>query len=140
MKTMCPPGYHHNGFVATHALGHDISEHNISDHKWSTKHKVLKSQRSKMSVIYMQSWKQCALPVITTMALWKHDVQLHIAGTIGYTLLVPSCFSEIWALCVSWITYGHLYYTPCLTCWALFGSLVPAICNHTSWPETTFDN
>ena len=21
-KTMCPPGYHHNGFVATHALGH----------------------------------------------------------------------------------------------------------------------
>ena len=22
MKTMCPPGYHHNGFVATHALAH----------------------------------------------------------------------------------------------------------------------
>ena len=22
MKTMCPPGYHHNGFVATHAPGH----------------------------------------------------------------------------------------------------------------------
>ena len=22
MKTMCPPGYHQNGFVATHALGH----------------------------------------------------------------------------------------------------------------------
>ena len=22
MKTMSPPGYHHNGFVATHALGH----------------------------------------------------------------------------------------------------------------------
>ena len=21
---MCPPGYHHNGFVATHALGHMI--------------------------------------------------------------------------------------------------------------------
>ena len=20
MKTMCPPGYHHNGFVATHTL------------------------------------------------------------------------------------------------------------------------
>ena len=20
--TMCPPSYHHNGFVATHALGH----------------------------------------------------------------------------------------------------------------------
>ena len=22
MKTMRPPSYHHNGFVATHALGH----------------------------------------------------------------------------------------------------------------------
>ena len=22
MKAMCPPGYYHNGFVATHALGH----------------------------------------------------------------------------------------------------------------------
>ena len=22
MKTMCPPDYHHSGFVATHALGH----------------------------------------------------------------------------------------------------------------------
>ena len=21
MKTMCPPGYHHNSFVATHVLG-----------------------------------------------------------------------------------------------------------------------
>ena len=21
-KTMCPPGYHHNCFAATHALGH----------------------------------------------------------------------------------------------------------------------
>ena len=23
MKTKCPPGYHHNGFVVTHALGHN---------------------------------------------------------------------------------------------------------------------
>ena len=23
-ETMCPPGYHHHGFVATHALGHMI--------------------------------------------------------------------------------------------------------------------
>ena len=22
MKTICPPSHHHNGFVATHALGH----------------------------------------------------------------------------------------------------------------------
>ena len=24
MKTMYPPGYHHNGFVATHAPGHAL--------------------------------------------------------------------------------------------------------------------
>ena len=27
MKTMCPPGYHHNGFAATHALGHITVNH-----------------------------------------------------------------------------------------------------------------
>ena len=26
MKTKCPPGYHHNGFMATHALGHMIHD------------------------------------------------------------------------------------------------------------------
>ena len=90
MKTMCPPSYYHNRFVASHALGHMIDqlyrllvpmnqimlnklskEHNISGHKWSLTHRVLKSHRSKMSVIYMQSWKECALPVITTWALWQ---------------------------------------------------------------------
>ena len=73
MKTMCPPGYHHNGFVATHALGHMMygytllvpmyqrvlnkpsKERNISGHKCTTTHGVLKSHKSKMSVIYMQS-------------------------------------------------------------------------------------
>ena len=24
MKTICPPGYNYNGFVATHALGHTM--------------------------------------------------------------------------------------------------------------------
>ena len=89
MKIMCPPGYHHNGFMETHALEHMMygytllvpmnqrvlskpsKEHNISSHKWFTTHRVLKSRRSKLGVIYMQSWKQCALPVITTMALWQ---------------------------------------------------------------------
>ena len=49
-----------------------------------------------------------------------------------YMLLCSSCFCKISALCVSWITYDHLYCTPYLAYWALFGSLVPAICNRTS--------
>ena len=32
MKTMCPPGYHHNGFVATHAVGHHVPKY-MSCHK-----------------------------------------------------------------------------------------------------------
>ena len=39
-------------------------EHNISGHKWSTTHRVLKSHRSKMCITYMLSRKQCALPNI----------------------------------------------------------------------------
>ena len=31
-KTMCPSGYHHNGFVASHALGHMMYDvHNVHD-------------------------------------------------------------------------------------------------------------
>ena len=30
MKTMCPPSYHHNGFAATHALGHIKYDNRIS--------------------------------------------------------------------------------------------------------------
>ena len=29
MKTMCLRGYHHNGFVATHALGHMMYGHTM---------------------------------------------------------------------------------------------------------------
>ena len=47
-------------------------------------------------------------------------------------ILRPSCFCEIWALCVSWIIYDHLYYAPSVSCRALFGSLVPAMSNRTS--------
>ena len=74
-KTIWLPVYHHNEFVATHALWHMMytflapknkrlksklnKEHNRSGHKWSSTHRALKSHISKMDVIYMQSWKQC---------------------------------------------------------------------------------
>ena len=95
-----------------------------------------------MSNFKIQSWKYCALPVITTMALWQTHalrdmmysdillVPMHIVFMIVY-LLRSSCFCEIWALCVSWISYDHLYYAPYIACWALFGSMVPAMCNRT---------
>ena len=75
---MPPPCYHHNGFVATQALGHMMygytllvpmsqrvlnklsNERNISGHKSSIRHRML--HKIKMSIIYMLSQKQCALP------------------------------------------------------------------------------
>ena len=33
------------------------------------------------------------------------------------------------------LTYDDLYYAPCLNCSALFGSLVPALCNRTSFAQ-----
>ena len=56
-----------------------------SGHKWFTTHRVLKSHRSNMSVIYMLSWKS------------------HLA----YLNLFLWALSTL--LCVSWITYDHLY-------------------------------
>ena len=32
MKTICPPGYHHDGFVATHALGDMMYIHTRTHH------------------------------------------------------------------------------------------------------------
>ena len=42
MKTMCPPGYHHSGFVATHALTtsraqvHDLPQSHCGDNRERT--------------------------------------------------------------------------------------------------------
>ena len=68
--------------------------------------------------IYILSWKQCALSVITPMALPKcmscHKAIVvipggHIVFIITYILHSPR-FCEIWELCVSWITYDHYMY------------------------------
>ena len=76
MKTMCPPSYHHIGFVVTHALGqHDNRPY------------VPKCMSYHKSIV-----------VITGRAHCFHDC-IHIY------ILRSSCFCEIWALCVLWITY-----------------------------------
>ena len=67
MKTMCPPGCHHNGFVVTCAFGHMMygcagkrvlsklgKERITSSHK---RCKVPKSGRFKTNIIYMKSLK-----------------------------------------------------------------------------------
>ena len=105
MKRMCPPIYPHSGFVATHALGHmmygstllvkmnqkvlnkQTNERNISSHKGSTTHSVIKSHKRKMSVyIYVIMKTMCPLS-------YHHNgfVATHALGPLMYgsTLLVP---------------------------------------------------
>ena len=53
MKTMCPPGYHHNGFVATHALGHMMYIL-----MWIGKQKFkLQLKKKSVNVALWQEWK-----------------------------------------------------------------------------------
>ena len=73
MKTTCLPGDHHNGFVATLALGH---------------------------MIHIMNHTSCA----QVHLLPQSHCDDNRKGT-----LFSSSFCETWALCVSWITYGHLY-------------------------------
>ena len=41
MKTMCPPGYYHNGFVSTHALGHMMYGYTLLVTKCISCHKAI---------------------------------------------------------------------------------------------------
>ena len=74
-------------------------------------------------------YQQC----VTVHCSDKHRRSRGVHCFLNYIyILRPSCFCENWALCVSWITYDHIYYSPCFACWSLFGSLVPAVSNRTS--------
>ena len=109
-------------------------------------HTVLKSHKSKMGIICVQSWKQCALLVIVTMALWQLRHMKY-----SYTLLVPMnqrvhnklskednirvhrlLLQDLSTLCFADLLFEDLYYSLYLVCCALFVSLLPAMCNRIS--------
>ena len=51
---MCPPGYHHNGFVATHAL-----EHMMYGYHTSTVHHVPKCMSCHKAIVVITGWAHC---------------------------------------------------------------------------------
>ena len=53
--------------------------------KWFMTHRVLKFHWSKIGIIYIQSWKQCSIPVMTTMTYFA---AIHALG--------PKCMSCWW--------------------------------------------
>ena len=131
MKTMCPPAYHRNRLwqikfmhlgtwcMVTHCWYQSTKECstsqarsiNIISHERSW-HRALKSHKSKMGTIYVQSWKQCALPVITATAFW-HLAFVRFEQSVCHGSFVTNYINA-----------------PCLACWALFRLLSPAMCNH----------
>ena len=91
---------------------------------WLVEHSLVHWYHQCVTVHHVLKCMSCnkAIVVITRRANCFHDC----------IYITPICFCEIWAICLMWISYDHLYYAPCLACWALFGSLVSAMCNHTS--------
>ena len=74
MKTMCPPGYHHNGFVATHALGHMM-------------------YGSTLLVPMNQSRGSLMTTYITLLALLVEHSLVHWYQQCGAVHHVPKCMS-----------------------------------------------
>ena len=70
----------------------------ISGHKWSTTHRVLKSQRSQMSIMYMLSWKQCVPSWLSLQWLcgnsctWAHDICIVWTMSTGRKVSKKSAF------------------------------------------------
>ena len=86
-------------------------EHNISGHKWPMTYRVLEFNRSKMSVIYLLSWKQCALRLSPqwpcgNSCTWAHDVvplscydATHVLGHMIYhyhviIIVIMLCYDD----------------------------------------------
>ena len=59
MKTMCPPGYHHNGFVATHALGHMMYGYNHIPYTVITVHHVPKCMSCHKAIVLITGSAHC---------------------------------------------------------------------------------
>ena len=92
METMCPPGYHHSGFLAIFVIMRRANCFHDCIYLWSSSCfceiwalcvSCITYNHLYVYIciyiyiiyifiyIYMLSWKQCALPVVTTMTLWK---------------------------------------------------------------------
>ena len=94
MKTMCPPGYHHNGFVATHALLllWDLNALCIVDHLWliilcsllnllSTFGSLVLAMcnRTSCAQVHELSQSHCGINRKGTLFSWSHIYYAHLA-------------------------------------------------------------
>ena len=85
----------------------------INGHTWSTTHRVLKSHSRKMSEIYMQSWKQCGLSVITKVT---HHVPkcMSCHKVIVVITRRAHCFYDCIYIHINIYIYIHIYIYICV--------------------------
>ena len=79
---------------------------------WLVEHSLVHWYQQCVTVHHVPKYMSChkAIAMITERIHCFHD----------YIYITPIfLLCEIWALCASWITYDHLYYSPWLACWAL---------------------
>ena len=76
MKAMCPSGYQHNGFIATHAFGHMTYGCILLPMNQRMPNKLSKEGNHENNVL---SWLSPQW-LYGNSCSWVHDVRLHIAG------------------------------------------------------------
>ena len=96
MKTKCPPGYHHNGFVATHALGHMIYRYTLL---LPMNQRVLNKQSKKRNSL-VHWYQQCVTVHHVPKCMSCHKATVVITRK-------AHCF------------HGYIYITPILLLWDL---------------------
>ena len=74
MKTMCLPGYHYNGFAATHALGHMMYEV-LKFHLTSVRFEHFVCRGSLMTT-YIYIYIYIHVYIYLLLFLWFHIVML----------------------------------------------------------------
>ena len=85
----------------------------LSD-QWHTE--LLKSHRSKMVVTYMSLWKQCALPVITTIALATRGTDTYATHALFSWIHICKYIHIFIFLSIYIYTYIYIYVFIMYTC------------------------
>ena len=104
MKIMCPPGYRHNGFVATHALGHGCMVWWISCHKGVV---VITSRAHyfydpiHIMLCFCEIWAICVL--------WIMYDHFYIYIYIYYIYMVYICYIYIHSIYIYVYIYIYIY-------------------------------
>ena len=122
MNTMCPPGYHHNGFVATHAL-----EHMMYSEPYTWAHDVrwtwYMMNRTSCAQVHELPQSHCGDNQEGTLFSWLHVYYAHLASvrfehfvcrgslmTI-YTYFTHNIYVYIFILYIFKYIIYYIYYT-----------------------------